>query len=288
MRLLEYGRATLQDLLSQLVRHLLRSGAHALKGHFKDAGTAAEDTPSSRPVRGTAPQVVPTPSFSIQISLPALRMLPQRQVIMVPHLLLNMRHLRRPPPQKVTFWTFFRQQVRTDPQARLFTSPNDSAYIHALNISIDASPGYTVLADKQPPIMYVQPSPSDFEGRFDCMSGGPLAGLDRSNVFVAGGLVPGALLTPVTPPTAIMDIIRHQSPHLRFGPRVRQREDQTYRGRLPKQFRFSRCTVFVFKTPREAWLNFYFDSCAARWDGKEVSYGRWRWKLERMYSLWVL
>ncbi|KAJ4464596.1 hypothetical protein C8R41DRAFT_859730 [Lentinula lateritia] len=191
------------------------------------------------------------------------------------------------------------------------TSPNDSSYIHALKISrfpIDALPGYSVLADKRPPTIFVQPSSSDFKGRFDCMSGGLLAGLDWNNVFVAGGLVLGALLTPDIPPTATVPALERL--YLNEPPEwissdidlyiygldvesanekikhiadvyqsnlgsadapflvVRNSQTITLYSEWPK--RRVQIVLKLVKTPREVLLNFDLDICAAGWDGKEV------------------
>ncbi|KAF9069166.1 hypothetical protein BDP27DRAFT_1447965 [Rhodocollybia butyracea] len=93
------------------------------------------------------------------------------------------------------------------------SSDDDSSTIHALQVtrsSIDVLPGYTILADKRPPTTFIQPSSADFKRRFYSMTGGLLAGLDWSNIFVAGGLVLGALLTPDIPSTASVPAFLNQ------------------------------------------------------------------------------
>ncbi|KAJ3795037.1 hypothetical protein GGU11DRAFT_793730 [Lentinula aff. detonsa] len=193
----------------------------------------------------------------------------------------------------------------------LVMSPNDSSYAHALKISrfpIHALPGYTVLTEKRSPTIFVQPTASDFKGRFDCMSGGLLAGLDWSNVFVAGGLVLGALLTPDIPPTASvlaserlylnqpsewissdidlyiygLDVeaanekIKHIAEVYQSNLGsvdapflvVRNSQTITLYSEWPK--RRVQIVLKLVKSPREVLLNFDLDSCAAGWDGKEV------------------
>ncbi|KAJ3901773.1 hypothetical protein F5879DRAFT_966969 [Lentinula edodes] len=76
--------------------------------------------PSSVP--GTAPQVVPTPSL-LNTDLPTdPPNAPPAPIdnAPAPTAATQPATLTPAPPQNVTFWTFFWQQVRTDPQARLY------------------------------------------------------------------------------------------------------------------------------------------------------------------------
>ncbi|KAJ3780950.1 hypothetical protein GGU10DRAFT_368192 [Lentinula aff. detonsa] len=200
---------------------------------------------------------------------------------------------------------------RTLHSCALVISPNDPSYAHALKISrlpIHALPGYTILADKRSPTIFVQPTASDFKGRFDCMSGGLLAGLDWSNIFVAGGLVLGALLTPDIPPTASvptserlylnqplewissdidlyiygLDVeaanekIKHIAEVYQSNLGsvdapflvVRNSQTITLYSEWPK--RRVQIVLKLVKSPRDVLLNFDLDSCALGWDGKEV------------------
>ncbi|KAJ3991807.1 hypothetical protein F5050DRAFT_1898377 [Lentinula boryana] len=200
---------------------------------------------------------------------------------------------------------------RTLHSCALVMSPNDSSYAHALKISrlpIQALPGYTILAEKRSPTIFVQPTASDFKGRFDCMSGGLLAGLDWSNIFVAGGLVLGALLTPDIPPTASVPALERLYLNQPFewissdidlyiygldveaanekikhiaevyqsnlgsvdAPFLVVRNSQTITlySEWPK--RRVQIVLKLVKSPREVLLNFDLDSCAVGWDGKEV------------------
>ncbi|KAJ3781240.1 hypothetical protein GGU10DRAFT_299913 [Lentinula aff. detonsa] len=200
---------------------------------------------------------------------------------------------------------------RTLHSCALVISPNDPSYAHALKISrlpIHALPGYTILAEKRSPTIFVQPTASDFKGRFDCMSGGLLAGLDWSNIFVAGGLVLGALLTPDIPPTASvptserlylnqplewissdidlyiygLDVeaanekIKHIAEVYQSNLGsvdapflvVRNSQTITLYSEWPK--RRVQIVLKLVKSPREVLLNFDLDSCAVGWDGKEV------------------
>ncbi|KAJ3740389.1 hypothetical protein DFH05DRAFT_1508590 [Lentinula detonsa] len=200
---------------------------------------------------------------------------------------------------------------RTLHSCALVISPNDPSYAHALKISrlpIHALPGYTILAEKRSPTIFVQPTASDFKGRFDCMSGGLLAGLDWSNIFVAGGLVLGALLTPDIPPTASvptserlylnqplewissdidlyiygLDVeaanekIKHIAEVYQSNLGsvdapflvVRNSQTITLYSEWPK--RRVQIVLKLVKSPRDVLLNFDLDSCALGWDGKEV------------------
>ncbi|KAJ3877010.1 hypothetical protein F5051DRAFT_409875 [Lentinula edodes] len=74
------------------------------------------------PVPGTAPQVVPTPSL-LNTDLPTdPPNAPPAPIdnAPAPTAATQPATLTPAPPQNVTFWTFFWQQVRTDPQARLY------------------------------------------------------------------------------------------------------------------------------------------------------------------------
>ncbi|KAJ4485192.1 hypothetical protein J3R30DRAFT_3813487 [Lentinula aciculospora] len=190
-------------------------------------------------------------------------------------------------------------------------SPNDSAYVHALKISrfpVDALPGYTILDHSRPSTVFIQPSSSAFKGHFDCMSGGLLAGLDWNNIFVAGGLVLGALLTPDLPPTAAVPALErlylNQSSEwissdidlYIYGLDVESANEKikhiadVYQSNLASPdapflvVRNSRAITLYSKwpkrrvqsvlklveNPREVLLNFDLDICAVGWDGKEV------------------
>ncbi|KAE9405412.1 hypothetical protein BT96DRAFT_972558 [Gymnopus androsaceus JB14] len=191
------------------------------------------------------------------------------------------------------------------------TSPKGSSVPHALKISrfpIDTLPGFTVLADKRSPMTFVQSSSLKFKGRFDAISGGLLAGLDWNNVFVAGGLVLGALLTPDIPSSATLPATERS--HLNqpsewissdidvyiYGLDVQEANTkiehiaQVYKNNLgsadapflvvrnsqtitlysewPK--RRVQIVLKLVKSPRDVLLNFDLDICAVGWDGKEV------------------
>ncbi|KIK64907.1 hypothetical protein GYMLUDRAFT_70870 [Collybiopsis luxurians FD-317 M1] len=200
----------------------------------------------------------------------------------------------------------------------LVTSP-DPHFTHAIKLSrfpLDTIPGFTILADKRRPTLFVQPSASEFKSRFDCMTGGLLAGLDWNNVFVAGGLILGALLTPDIPPNASLLPSERTSLHQpsewlssdidlyiygldaeAANEKIKHIAD-VYRGNLgsadapflivrnsqtitlysewPK--RRVQVVLKLVKSPREVLLNFDLDICAIGWDGKEV------WMLPRVFK----
>lgn len=74
------------------------------------------------PVRGTAPQVVSTPSSLNTDSPTDPPNSPTVPIDNAPAAATQPATVTPTPPQNVTFWTFFWQQVRTDPQARLCES----------------------------------------------------------------------------------------------------------------------------------------------------------------------
>ncbi|KAJ3823192.1 hypothetical protein F5880DRAFT_1653181 [Lentinula raphanica] len=183
--------------------------------------------------------------------------------------------------------------------------------VHALKISrfpIDMVPGYTVLVNKRSSTLFVQPSVSDFKSRFDSMCGGLLAGLDWNNIFIAGDLVLGALLTPHVPSTATLldserfclnspsdwtssdiDLYIHGLDVESANEKIQQiaevyqrnlgsanapflvvRNTQTITlySEWPK--RRVQIVLKLVKSPREVLLNFDLDICTVGWDGKQV------------------
>ncbi|KAJ3752207.1 hypothetical protein EV360DRAFT_88970 [Lentinula raphanica] len=183
--------------------------------------------------------------------------------------------------------------------------------VHALKITrfpIDTVPGYTVLVNQRSSTIFVQPSVSSFKSRFDCMCGGLLAGLDWNNIFIAGGLVLGALLTPDVPSTATLldserfclnspsdwtssdiDLYIHGLDVESANDKIQQiaevyqrnlgsanapflvvRNTQTITlySEWPK--RRVQIVLKLVKSPREVLLNFDLDICAVGWDGKQV------------------
>lgn len=164
-------------------------------------------------------------------------------------------------------------------------------------------PGYSVLSTKRTLAVYLQPSLDAFKVRWDAMTGGLLKGLDWTNLFVAGGIVLGALLTPELP-----------SEHAEF-PQVNKADEwsssdidmyiyglsppeanakirhiaETYQKNIPQGAPFlvvrNSQTITIYSewprrrlqivlkligSPRDVLLNFDLDICACGWDGSEL------------------
>ncbi|KAJ7497784.1 hypothetical protein FB451DRAFT_1335825 [Mycena latifolia] len=161
---------------------------------------------------------------------------------------------------------------------------------------LSSLPGYTVLDAKRAENIFVQPSNEAFKRRCDSMTNGLLSGLNWDNVFVAGGIVLGAILTPEVPdankpdewlssdidmyihglsPTLANEKINHiaatyqqnlppGSPFLV----VRNSQTITLYSEWPR--RRVQIVLKLVKSPREVLLNFDLDICGCGWDGTEV------------------
>ncbi|KAK7453509.1 hypothetical protein VKT23_011788 [Stygiomarasmius scandens] len=174
----------------------------------------------------------------------------------------------------------------------------------ALKITRPSSlPGYTVLDAKRPTDIYVQKSTSAFSARFDCMTQGLLEGLDWGNIFVAGGIVLGALLTPEKGDhkqqderwiSSDIDLyiyglgveeanekIKHvaevykrnlksNSEDPSSEPFLLVRNSQTITIYSSYPNRRVQIVLKLVKSPREVLLNFDLDICAVGYDGREV------------------
>lgn len=168
---------------------------------------------------------------------------------------------------------------------------------------LSSLPGYTILDAKRVDAVYLQPTSDAFRVRWGIMTDGILTGLNWDNVFVAGGVVLGALLTPEIPP-------KHaDAPHVNkmdewkssdidmyvygLGPDLANEKIEhiaaTYKKNLPDRAPFlvvrnsqtvtlysewpRRRVQIVLKligSPREVLLNFDLDICAAGFDGSNV------------------
>lgn len=161
---------------------------------------------------------------------------------------------------------------------------------------VSSLPGYTVLAAKRATNIFVQPSTEAFKKRWESMTGGLLHGLNWDNVFVAGGIILGAILTPEVSdanrpeewvssdvdmyiyglsPTLANKKIEHiaatyqqnlppGSPFLV----VRNSQTITLYSEWPR--RRVQIVLKLVKTPREVLLNFDLDICGCGWDGTEA------------------
>ena len=163
--------------------------------------------------------------------------------------------------------------------------------------------GFTFLDKKRTPFAYIQPSLRMFERRFHEMTYGQLDGLDWSNIFVAGGMVLGALLSveetdaPNTAdqwkgsdidiyiyglhPAAANEKIRHIYEVFKANlpanaPSLIVRNSKTISFLTSYPNRRFQVILKKVRHPKEVLLNFDLDICAVGYDGKEV------WMLPRM------
>ncbi|KAJ7128820.1 hypothetical protein C8R43DRAFT_1210328 [Mycena crocata] len=159
-------------------------------------------------------------------------------------------------------------------------------------------PGYAILDAQRPSTVDIQPSTAAFTRAFDRMTDGLLKSLDCNNVFVAGGIVLGALLA-VDAPAGQLRLSDHwKSSDIDIylygrGPKEANAKLQqifaAFRANLPPHtpafvVRNSKTITFysryplrrvqivlkLVKSPRAVLLNFDLDVCAMGWDGKEV------------------
>lgn len=161
----------------------------------------------------------------------------------------------------------------------------------------DASslPGFTFLGEKRKPQIYVQASQSSFNANWDAMTDNLLQGLDWNNVFVAGGLVLGTLLTPQIPNEGVHKREEWLSSDLDlyiYGLSVYEAENkikhiaEIYQKNLPPNTPFlvvrnsqtitfysawpkkrAQIVLKLVNSPREVLMNFDLDPCAVGFDG---------------------
>ncbi|KIY61451.1 hypothetical protein CYLTODRAFT_495250 [Cylindrobasidium torrendii FP15055 ss-10] len=152
----------------------------------------------------------------------------------------------------------------------------------ALRICRPASlPGFCVLGRKVKSNLYVQPSLEAFEASWASMSGEVLKGLDWDNVFVAGGLVLGTLLTPqgvmengdVHAPdewqASDIDLYIYGLPLDEANKKLEEiARTVTLYSSWPT--RRVQIVLKLMKAPGDILLNFDLDPCAIGYDGAEV------------------
>lgn len=166
--------------------------------------------------------------------------------------------------------------------------------------------GYTFLDLKRAPSISLHASIEGFKNRFDKVTGGVLKGLDWNNVFVAGGIVLGTLLSPPSPSSSDgankdgdngesetlvnsdIDLYIHSLPPPLANAKIRQ-IFQTFKSNLPPSsptlvVRNSKTITFfsqyptkriqivlkLVRNPKEVLLNFDLDVCAVGFDGSQV------------------
>jgi hypothetical protein len=179
-------------------------------------------------------------------------------------------------------------------------------------ITRDDFAGFMFLDKKRTPFTCIQPSLPMFEKRFHEMTYSQLNGLDWSNIFIAGGIVLGALLSVEerhAPNSAEqwkgsdIDIYIYGLHPVDANKKIRHIYE-VFRANLPADtpclvIRNSKTISFLtsypnrrfqivlkkVRHPKEVLLNFDLDICAVGYDGKEV------WMLPRMVraleSTWV-
>ncbi|KAJ7016580.1 hypothetical protein C8F04DRAFT_1281023 [Mycena alexandri] len=156
-------------------------------------------------------------------------------------------------------------------------------------------PGYQVLSGKRAPQIEIQPSAAGFKSTFDRLSDGLLKGLDWKNVFIAGGIVLGALLAVRTQPGIAAQWVSSDVEVYLYGLGLEAANAKlehlfkTFRANLPRGtptlvVRNSKTVTFysryplrrvqvvlkLVKSPRAVLLNFDLDVCAMGWDGSEL------------------
>jgi hypothetical protein len=156
-------------------------------------------------------------------------------------------------------------------------------------------PGYNILCADREHHVYIQPSIDTFSQNFDLISNGLLHNLDWRNLFVAGGIVIGALLSPqfagphtnewissdidiyiygLSPNDAnvkithIFDVFRSNLPPAMRTLAIRNSKTITFYADYP--LRRIQVVLKLVKNPKDVLLNFDLDICAMGWDGSNV------------------
>ncbi|KAJ7065687.1 hypothetical protein C8F01DRAFT_751051 [Mycena amicta] len=154
-------------------------------------------------------------------------------------------------------------------------------------------PGFCVLSERRDKTITIQPSLSASKARFAQMTGDVLKGLDWNNVFIAGGMALGALLSVkddsseewkssdidlyihgLSAPAAtekiqhIYDVFRSNLPSGAPSMVVRNSKTITFYSNYPT--RRIQVVLKLVRTPRDVLLNFDLDICAMGWDGEEL------------------
>ncbi|KAJ3816571.1 hypothetical protein F5880DRAFT_1619170, partial [Lentinula raphanica] len=167
---------------------------------------------------------------------------------------------------------------------------------------------FSILTDKQRKRVFMNPSDQKFHDRFHTMTGGILEGLNWDNVFVAGGMVLGTLVSPdITGSTGLSDLdlndlskpeewessdidlyiyglgsedanlkIRHIADTYQRNlgsdkaPFLAVRNSQTVTLYSTWPTRRVQIVLKLVRHPREVLLNFDLDVCCVGWDGERV------------------
>ncbi|KAK0446933.1 hypothetical protein EV421DRAFT_1734146, partial [Armillaria borealis] len=176
----------------------------------------------------------------------------------------------------------------------------DNAALKITRSDVASLPGFTVLGEKRKPAVYIQPTIQAFKSSWDAMTDNVLRGLSWDNIFVAGGLIFGTLLTPQVPAghpdvnkaeewlASDIDLYIYGLSPKEANDKIRHVED-VYKSNLPAGSAFlvvrnSQTITFysawprkrvqialkLMNSPREVLLNFDLDVCAAGYDGSNV------------------
>lgn len=176
----------------------------------------------------------------------------------------------------------------------------DNAALKITRSDVASLPGFTVLGEKRKPSVYIQPTIQAFKSSWDAMTDNVLRGLSWDNIFVAGGLIFGTLLTPQVAAdhpdvnkaeewlASDIDIYIYGLGPEEANDKIRHVED-VYKSNLPAGSPFlvvrnSQTITFysawprkrvqivlkLMNSPREVLLNFDLDVCAAGYDGSNV------------------
>ncbi|KAJ7512442.1 hypothetical protein B0H11DRAFT_1951216 [Mycena galericulata] len=159
----------------------------------------------------------------------------------------------------------------------------------------DSIPGYEVLCEAREPHIRIQPSADAFKRTFERMSDGLLKNLDWNNLFVAGGIILGTLLSVDAPdgqphcdprwassdidmyvyglsPSEANQKVKHlfETFHANLPPGtptlvVRNCTTITFYARYP--LRRIQIVLKLTESPKSVLLNFDLDACAMGWDG---------------------
>ncbi|KAJ7150936.1 hypothetical protein C8R43DRAFT_924514 [Mycena crocata] len=159
--------------------------------------------------------------------------------------------------------------------------------------------GYEVLCDAREPQISIQPSVEAFNRTFEYMSDGLLRNLNWNNLFVAGGMILGTLLSVNTTPdgqplpdprwaSSDIDIYVYGLSPTAANEKIKHLFD-TFRANLPEgtpTLVARNCSTITFyaryplrriqivlklvESPKSVLLNFDLDVCAMGWDGSKL------------------
>ncbi|KAK0458461.1 uncharacterized protein EV420DRAFT_1542382 [Desarmillaria tabescens] len=215
----------------------------------------------------------------------------------------HLRFLSRKAKFSPNFWRYGLLRIEDLPVVLgggAFSILPDNTAIKITRSDVSSLPGFTVLGEKRKAAVYLQPDIQSFKSCWDAMTDNVLRGLNWDNIFVAGGLVFGTLLTPHVP-SNYTDVskadewIASDIDLYIYGLNAKQANDkirhveEVYKSNLPAGSPFlvvrnSQTITFysawpkkrvqivlkLVKSPREVLLNFDLDVCAAGYDGANV------------------